>query len=163
MMTQEPTPAMLAEWRKIHAQYHNCLRPNRKSGQELLEYLSEKYILTEIHDPEYLDVITYNVTMNAHFAEKLPDGKAPLPKAFFIKNEGAGTSLYLEQDEIFRDVKNIFVGIDLHSGCFFTEGSSLLWDELCAFQGLDEHDLQNCFLVAMHVLARRKFHLPLLT
>ena len=157
MLTQEPTPAMLAEWREIHAQHQNLLKPNRKSGQELLKYLSDKYILTEVHDPDYLDIVTYSVTMNAHFAEKLPDGKPPLPKAFFIKNEGAGKRLYLEQDEIFLDVENIFVGIDLHSGCFFTEGSSLLWDELCAFQGLDAEDLKNSFLVAMYVLARQKF------
>lgn len=157
MLTQELTPAMLEEWKQLWLQYKDQLQPNRRSGQELLDYLSNKYILTEVHNPDYLDIVTYNVTINAHFAEKLPDGKPPLPKAFFIKNEGAGKRLYLEQDEIFLDVENIFVGIDLHSGCFFTEGSSLLWDELCAFQGLDAEDLKNSFLVAMYVLACQKF------
>lgn len=161
MLTQEPTHAMLEEWKQIWLQYRDQLQPNRRSGQELLEYLSGKYALTEIHDPDYLDVVTFNVTMNEAFAEKLSGGKPPLPKAFFIKNEGAGKQLYLQQDEIFRDVEQIFVGIDLNSGCFFTEGSSLLWDELCAFQGLDAIDLGNPFLVAMYVRARQKFNLPL--
>ena len=33
------------------------------------------------------------------------------------------------------------------------QGSTLLWDELCAFQGLDERDLQNYVITAQYIRA----------
>lgn len=51
----------------------------------------------------------------------------------------------------------IFVGLDLASGYFQVEGSTMLWDELCCLQGLDEKDLQNAVIVAQYILALRRF------
>ena len=45
----------------------------------------------------------------------------------------------------------IFVGIELLSGFFCVEGSSLLWDELYVRRGLDRQDLQSPYCVAEYL------------
>lgn len=61
---------------------------------------------------------------------------------FIVENKVNGKFLYENQDEAFKG-NNIFVGAELESGFFCVEGSSLLWDELYVFRGLDEKDIQN--------------------
>lgn len=56
-------------------------------------------------------------------------------------------------------VSRIFVGIDLTTGYYTVEGCTMLWDELCAFQGLDEKDLQNYFCVAQYINSLKRFGL----
>lgn len=150
MLMTEPTPAMLEEWKAVFKTYKDRLRPNRKTGAELVEYLSSRYSLTELTDPRALLVVAGNVTENAPFAEKLPEGTFPDPRAFFIDSWGNGRFLYRDRSEQ-EAVGEIFVGIDLESGYYMVEGSATLWDELCVFQGLDEKDLQNPYCVAMYV------------
>ena len=41
------------------------------------------------------------------------------------------------------------------------EGSGELYDELIAFRGLDDRDLENFYLVAEYVAAAQKFGVPL--
>ena len=41
------------------------------------------------------------------------------------------------------------------------EGSSLLWDELYVFRGLDEQDLENYVCVAEYIACMRRFSLPM--
>lgn len=159
MLMQEPTPEMYKEWKIVWNQYKDRLKPNRKSGQEMIEYLSEKYVLTEIYDKKAADVVIFNVTMNKASAEKLTPGSVPTPKTYYIENLGNGSNLYENMDEIFKDIKKIFVGIDVVSGWYAVEGSSMLWDELCAFQGLDEADIQNFFCVAEYVACLKRFGL----
>ena len=62
----------------------------------------------------------------------------------YVKN---GKLLYEKQDNIFKG-EDIFVGIEMETGFIHVEGSSLLWDELFAFRGLDTDDLKNIYLVA---------------
>ena len=71
------------------------------------------------------------------YKDKLPIGAEPSALTFIVKNTGTGKVLYENQDKIFKG-NSIFVGIDLNSGYYCVEGSSILWDELCAFQGLDK-------------------------
>ena len=120
---------------KIWKQYQHQLQPNRKFGQELIDYLSENYVLTEIHDLKAAEVVTWNVTMNTPIAAKLPDGMLPQPKTYYVGHQERGQLLYLHRAAIFQEVENIFVGIDLQSGYYLVEGSDLPWDELCAVQG----------------------------
>ena len=162
MLTQEPTPAMKKEWEYV---WHTCkdvIKPNRKSGQELMDHLKEKYVLTEIFEKEAADTVSGNVMLNRHFSEKMPSGASPLPKTFFVENRGAGEIFYKKENRSLDCLRKnlssrIFVGIDLISGYFMVEGSSLLWDELCAFQGLDEADLQNAFCIAQYVACIERF------
>ena len=161
MITHLPSQEELEEWKSAWTRCRDRLRPGRKSGPELVEYLRARYPMTELADPQALDAVAQNVTMNAHWAEKLPDGAAPEPRAFYLENAGAGKKFYRPEN---RDsaglwggsVERIFVGIDLASGFYMVEGSTLLWDELCAFQGVDETDLRNYVCVAQYLGALRR-------
>lgn len=141
MLTSPATPEMLEEWLRVHERYKDRLHPNRKSGREVLEYLRAKYALTPRTDKRALDVVRLSVLENAHLKEKLADTQQPEPVAFILKDNG----------------QEAFVGVDLASGYVHAEGSEELYDELCAFQGLDERDLKNCFLVAQYVSCLEKF------
>jgi len=158
MLMQEATSEMREAWKVIWNKYKDKLLPNRKSGAEIVAYILGKYSMTEIYDNEALQVITGNVLNNMMLAEKIPTGKTPSPVAFFVNNYGEGKVLYENQDEIFKGSK-IFVGVDLLSGLFHVEGSSMLWDELCAFQGLDERHIQNPYCVAEYVSCLKRFGL----
>lgn len=147
MLMQAATQEMLEAWKTAWNEYKHRLHPNRKSGAEILAYLSDNYSLTELHHKRALRVVSENVLRNKPMAEKLPAGSAPEPVAFLVQNSGKGKLLFENQDEVFKG-STIFVGIDLTTGYFCVEGSSMLWDELYAFRGLDEKDLQNPYCVA---------------
>lgn len=155
MLMQPPSQNTLKEWQRMWEEYREQLKPNRKSGRELLAYLYKVYPLEEIHEMEAAQVVAGNVLENRFYAEKL-QGAQPNPAAFYVRDEGKGAELYRQQDSLFRG-QRIFVGIDLASGFYCVEGSSLLWDKLCAFQGLDEADLQNAACVAQYVASLRRF------
>lgn len=163
MLTQEPTPEMFEEWKSVWHKYKDSLTPNRKSGQELLDYLSHEYVMTETHDKEAADAVRFNVTMNKPNAEKLPDGAVPQPRTFFLENTGKGEIFYKDANKDSEavwggDITRIFVGIDTASGYFMVEGSTMLWDALCAFQGIDEADMQNPYCVAQYIACLKRFN-----
>lgn len=164
MITQKPTKEMLDEWKATWLQYKSKLQPNRKSGTELLAYLQSKYVLTEIYEKDATDAVIGNVTMNPPFSEKLPKGSAPVPRTFFIENAGNGQVLYQDENKDCADIwggdiTRIFVGVDQVTGFFMVQGSTMLWDELCAFRGLDDKDLQNYVCVAEYISCLKKFNL----
>ncbi len=158
MLMQEATQQMVKEWKAVWDQYKDRLRPNRKSGLEVVDYLASKYPLKELHDDRAAQVVTDNVLCNKVYAEKLPAGATPSVMTFIIENTGTAEVLYENQDDIFKEV-SIFVGIDLESGFVHVEGSSMLWDELYAFQGLGEEDIQNCYSVAEYISCLKRFGL----
>lgn len=151
MITQKVTKAKLDEWKKIWLQYRNTLKPNKKSGIELLEYLQNNYIMTEVYDQYLLDTIFDNVTMNIHYREKLPRGGVSSPRAFLLENVGVNKKLYCSQETSDKKITEIFVGIDIESGFYMVEGCTMLFDEVCAFIGLDEKDLENYVCVAQYI------------
>lgn len=155
MITTSITPEMVEKWRNDHEKYRPLLKANRKTGQELLDYLKSRYTLEEITDSRSKSVICQNILDNEYYRRKLPLDGFPDPLAFTIKREGNGIRLYESQDEIFEGMV-IFVGIDLSSGVYQVEGSSMLWDELLAFQGLDDDDLENPYLVSEYVEQLKK-------
>lgn len=158
MLTQEVTPQMIKAWKDSWNEYKDKLHPNRKSGTEVIEYLKNKYPLQEIHDDKATRVVIDNVLANKPFCDKLPDGAVPLAKTFMIENIDTGKVLYEKQEDVYNG-SNIFVGIDTVSGYFCVEGSSLLWDELYAFRGLDESDIQNYYCVAEYISCLKRFGL----
>ncbi len=158
MLTTEATPEMIKQWKAVWREYKGKLRPNKKSGTDVAKYLANKYSLRELHDDRAAQVVIDNILLNHFFAVKLPDGSSPSVVTYIVENAKAGEKLYQQQDEMFGG--EIFVGIDLISGFYMVEGSSLLWDELCAFQGLDEADIENYFCVAQYINALDKFKAP---
>lgn len=164
MIRSEPTKNILEEWKAIWLHYRGKLKPNRKSGDELLCYLQNKYVLTQIYDKTPADAVICNVTMNECNAEKLPADTAPIPRTFYLENVGNGQVFYTEENKNASDternkISKIFVGMDTVTGFFMVEGSSMLWDELYAFRGLDEKDLQNYVCVAEYINSLKRFDL----
>ena len=158
MIFQQPTKADFNRWKAQARRYKPLLLPHRKSGGEVLDYLKSRYPLTELTDPDVLSVISDNVTETPYWAEKLPAGARPDPRAFYLENEGEGAAFYRPENQDSAqvwggEILRIFVGIDLSSGFYMVEGSSLLWDELCAFQGLDEKDLNHYVVTAQYINA----------
>lgn len=158
MLMQKATPEMIEKWKEVWNEYKDKLRPNRKPGKEVANYLKNKYFLKELHDDTAKQVVINNILYNKPYADRFPVGAEPSIVISVVENKGNGKFLYENQDEIFKG-NNIFVGIELQSGFFCVEGSSILWDELYAFQGLDEKDIQNYFCVAEYISCLKKFGL----
>lgn len=147
----------LIEWRKIHNQYKDKLTSNRKSGKEVLDYLQKKYLLDEFNEERAFRAVCETVLNNEFQKQKLPPNSQPKPKTFILKNEGNGKYIYDNQEEIWENCP-VFVGIDLSSGYVQIEGSCLLYDEIYAFQGIDEYDIENCVRVADYIDCVKRFN-----
>ena len=57
MIFAPATQEKLLEWRKTHSKFKNKLSPNRKSGSEVLEYIKNKYVLEELFEEKYLELV----------------------------------------------------------------------------------------------------------
>ena len=123
-----------------------------------MEYLNQKYPLRELDSQAARQVVLSNITMNEPMAAKLSRDVQPKVVTFIVENADAGQALYEDRPNVYQGA-DIFVGIELESGIFQVEGSSDLWDELLAFQGLDEQDLENYYLVSEYVSCLKKFGL----
>jgi len=78
---------------------------------------------------------------NEIFKNKLPSGVKPNPVTFHYNHNGS----------------NILIGIDLSSGFYHIEDDESLWDEIFAFQGLDEDNIRNYYLVAEYISCLKKY------
>ena len=158
MLTRKITPELVRQWKEVAATYRPGLRPNKKTGSEICSYLTKKYPVRELLTDSLRDVVEDNILSNECHARKMPAGTIPKVSGFLIDNTGMGKDLYETQDEMFRG-NAIIAAVELHSAYFLVEGSSLLWDELCAFRGLDEEDLKNYYQVAEYVACLKRFDL----
>ncbi|MBQ6714082.1 MAG: hypothetical protein IJN15_00870 [Clostridia bacterium] len=156
MIFAPATPEKLLEWRHIHSKFKAKLSPNRKSGSEVLEYIKNKYVLEKLYEEKYLELVTGNILENEFHKQKLNENR-PNPRAFLLKNEGNGKTIYDNQEAIWKNCP-IFIGVDLESGFYIVEGSCFLYDELYAFQGIDRYDIENCVRVADYIECIKKFN-----
>jgi len=156
MQTTQATKQDIERWKQIYQQYRPRLKPNRISGATLYAYLESRYPLLPLDDPRANRLVTENILSNKVFARQLPKGCMPEPVCCTIARAGNGTDLYRKQDAVFAET-DILVGIDLVSGYFLVEGSSLLWDELYARRGLNEDDLENTYCVAEYIACLQRF------
>ena len=156
MLMHEATPELIDVWKSVYGKYRAGLTSNRKSARQMIEYMKSKYFVTEIMDQTYKRAVLENVLNNRCHYEKLPAGIKPKAVVFLVQNEDAGKQLYAKQDELYKG-QSIFAGFELETGFFHVEGSSELWDDLFAFRGLDEADLNNFYLVVEYVSCLRKF------
>ena len=148
------------EWRKTYEQFKDKLSPNRKSGNEVIAYLKDRYLLDETDDEKAFHAVFENVLQNEFWKQKLPHNAQPFPKTFILKNSGEGRELYKSQEDIWKKCP-IFIGVDLASGFVQIEGSCRLYDEILAFQGLDKYDLQNIVRVADYINCIKQFNVAL--
>lgn len=66
MLMQKVTPQMVEEWKAVWNKYKDRLRPNRKSGAEVADYLTGRYLLKELHDDKAIQAVTDNVLYTSH-------------------------------------------------------------------------------------------------
>ncbi len=158
MQTALPTEADIARWKEVFAEYHARLKPNRISGEQLRDYLTAHYPANLMQDAEIEQVVTGNILANECYSRALPEGIRPNPVCYKLSREGTALPLYASQDAVYAG-SDILVGIDLVSGYFLVEGSSLLWDELYAHRGLSEDELSNYYCVAEYVSCLIRFGL----
>lgn len=143
MLREPATKQMVEQWSNVFEQYKGKLKPNRKTGQELVEYITSKYELEVFEDKEASKVVYFNVMENEYLKSKLSSGEEPNPVTYYWNNNG----------------NKVFIGIDLATGYYCVEDNENLWDELCAFQGLDETDLNNFYCVAEYINCLKKFNM----
>ncbi|MBR5451618.1 MAG: hypothetical protein IKV36_01325 [Clostridia bacterium] len=148
---------MVCEWRKIHMRFKDKIHPNKKSGNEVIAYLQEKYLLEEFNDEKAFNAVYETVLLNDFYKQKLLPNTQPEPRTFILKNEGNGKTVYDLQEKMWNNCQ-VFIGIDLSSGYVQIEGSCLLYNEILAFQGLDEFDIENCVRVADYIDSLKKFN-----
>lgn len=160
MVTEEPTKETTVQWRALWEGYRDRLRPDRISGRALLGHLQGRYELTEMFDGWAAGCVIGSVLENACCREKLPAAARPAARTFCLENSGAGKALCEGESGDSaprgRAGDRSFVGVNTVIGLFTVEGSSLLWEELCAVRGLDEEDLQNFASVAQLVAVRER-------
>ncbi len=158
MQTKQPTAEDIAHWKKLFAEYGPRLKPNRIGGAQLYDYLRAHYGVLPMQEARLKKIISDNITKNECFNRELPSGVSPDPVCCKIARDDAAASLYAAQDAVYSGC-DIIVGIDLVSGYFLVEGSSLLWDELYAQRGLNETDLSNYYSVAEYISCLQRFGL----
>lgn len=156
MLMQEPTEEMIKEWKEIYEQNKEKIKPNKKDSMDIIKFLENNYPITRINNKKIENIIYDNIMNNEFSANKLK-GEAPNIRVFIVENEGNGSQLYSKQDNVFKGIQ-IIVGIELKTSYIFVEGSSYLYDELFAFSGLDEIDVENYFLVAQYMKCKEKFN-----
>ena len=75
MQTTPATPELITQWKETYSNYHNRLRPNRKSGQELLNALKNRYLLRGLSGDMVKQTVCHSVLSNAALCEQLPEGR----------------------------------------------------------------------------------------
>lgn len=141
MLTTEPTPEMIEEWKQIYKARQATIKPNRKTGAEVDCYFREHYSYFPLDSQEFSNMVTAEILENDFKAEKLTEGTLPDVQCY--------------------TVGGLFVGIDRNSGEFHIEGEDLnkviaMHDDLFIYRGLDENDLKNFFLTAEYVKLTEK-------
>lgn len=157
-------------WRALYDQYISRLRPNKKDAQCVLDYIRNHYPTEEFDSPTlkkvvYLNALGYRNYLPDDVEEKM---NAQDVVALILKNEGTGKHLYDTQEEdyyawekknqwisgaekfVFEKI-DILIGIEMHSGFMYIEGSRRLTEEIILYQGLNEKELTNVYLVATYV------------
>ena len=127
MLTSEPTPDMINNWKRVYKNNKEQLKPNRKSGSEVDSYFRNKYKPDCFDSEELREIVRENILQNQYNKDKLPHGKIP-DIVCYKAIEG-----------------KVIVGIDLITGFIYVESEDIskmekIYDDLFAFRGLDEQD-----------------------
>ena len=156
---QKPSMEEIAEWKVIYEKYRPYLSANRRTVSEALEYLVDRYPVREVTDPKLRTLIGAVLMQNKYYAQKLGEAE-PRPRLFVLENDGGAARLYRDRAQEYEG-SPIFIGTEETSGYLSVEGCDQLADEMTAFLGLDEQDLDNFFLVASYIRSLRRLDLPL--
>lgn len=141
MLTKEPTPEQIQEWKDIYQSHHSSLSPNRKTGSEVDDYFRKKYSYQIYDNSNFKKIVELNIICNEHTRQKLERNKKTNIKCY--------------------SVDDVLVGIDLTTGEFHVESENIekviqIYDDLFAYRGLDAADLKNYFLVAEYIKLKQE-------
>ncbi|OOM14413.1 hypothetical protein [Clostridium saccharobutylicum] len=165
---------IINEWKSTYNEYRPLLKPNRKSFDEILEYIKSKYPIEEDTSVESKTIVEKNVLYN-YYGKRLPKTDKTLSIVVLrVKNQDNAVQLYENQvsehvefiDKMKKTIKNfksysfepipIIIGAERKSGYIFVEGSQRLSEEITMIQGLDYDELKNYYLVANYINVLKK-------
>lgn len=165
---------IINEWKKTYEEYRPLLKPNRKSINEILEYIKLKYPVEEDTSAKARKVVEKNVLYN-YYSKRLSENDKMLSIVVLrVKNEDNAVQLYENQvsehiefmDKMKKTIKDfkpysfepipIVIGAERKSGYIFVEGSQGLSEEITIMQGLDSDELKNFYLVANYINVLKK-------
>lgn len=129
-------PPLSEQWKAIYEKERPNLVPNAISGEELANYIWDRFDAEPSKDEELLSAVGDMLVQNTLVQQKLKGGE-PHPAAFRLEDGSV-------------------VGIDLHTGCFVVQNNDALRDELTFLKGLDETDLENVILTVEWLRCRKQ-------
>lgn len=150
-----PTMNDIREWKLIYDQYKEKLRPNKKTGLEVIEYLEDNYCLKNEYADEMKQMVVWNIINNESLFGFIPEKDDLRPIVYTVENENNGKHLYQRRARVYKGCP-IIVGIELVTGFVLVEGCDELLDDIVAFQGLSEYDLGNYYKVANYIRCLNK-------
>lgn len=156
-MDMEEASKEMIKANEIYNKYKDKIRPNKKSGLDIIKYLENNYSVTELENEDLEGAISFNIKSDEFYSNKL-NGENPIIRVFKINNIGRGKELYKKQEKVFQG-KEIVVGIELKTSFIFVEGSNYLYEELIAYIGLDKEDMKDYYLVSQYIKCKEKFEI----
>ena len=84
MLTKEPTPEQIQEWKDIYQAHHSSLSPNRKTGSEVDDYFRKKYSYQIYDNSNFKKIVELNIICNEHTRQKLERNKKTNIKCYSV-------------------------------------------------------------------------------
>lgn len=136
MITEKVTDEQLKSWKESFEANSASLVANRRLGEEVDRYFTEKYSPEAFASERFIEVVRGNLMLNEFSREKLSAGTAPDIKAYRLGD--------------------VVVGIDIETGFFHVESAEIdkaarIYDDLFVFRGLDDADMKNYVLVGQYI------------
>ena len=67
MQREAVTSQKIEQWKLIYKEYKDKIKPNRKTGKEIVDYLKSKYELNSLDDDHAKEIVYQNVMQNKVF------------------------------------------------------------------------------------------------
>jgi len=174
----EVNEPIISKWSEIYDEYRPLLKPNKKSADEVIRYLQEKYSMAIENSVEAKEVASFNIAeglKNSGTVEQQDPSSFQLV-IFRVQDERNGANLYRTQQQDYLEVVAefrkihddaqdipaddfplpILVNIEMNSGYIYVEGSPTLSNEIELFQGHNAKELENIYIVACYVKLLKK-------
>ena len=130
----------------IYENSKDYLRPNLTGIDIILNSMKEIYTFVEFDDEVFLDIIKENTDI------KYGRTKGKEIQGYKIVKDEKSEELFSKQEEVFKDMGCILVGVNLENNGFYIEGSSLLRNRITCQRGLSEEEIKNKWLATEYII-----------
>lgn len=158
MLTELATDEMILEWKEIYRLNKPKLKPNKLNIDDVKQYLENKYTMIDLDSTEFNSIIKANIMSNPHYSERIQEGISLDIESYVINKTPRSNHLFDSRKALFKNMR-IKIGFERMTNRIQVFGSDILSDELIAFQGLDEYDLENFYIVAEYINCLTKSNL----